>query len=101
MRGHVDAVAPDGVRDFLGELIDAVPDLSFEVVSTTTEGERCGVQWRLRGTFAGPGSLGGVAPTGSPIDLEGLRPADRPRRADRQSNDAFTDTMTFAAPDRA
>ena len=72
VRGRVDVVAPEGVRAFLGELIDAVPDLSFEVVSTTTEGERCGVQWRMRGTFAGPGSLGGVAPNGSPIDLEGF-----------------------------
>ena len=66
VRGQVDVVAPEGVRAFLGELIDAVPDLSMEVVSTTTEGERCGVQWRLSGTFAGPGTFGGVAPDGQP-----------------------------------
>ena len=75
--------------------MEAVPDLRMEVVSTTTEGDRCGVQWRLRGTFAGPGTLGGVAPTGSPIDLEGfdlvtVRDGLIPR------NDAFTDNMTFA-----
>jgi hydroxyacylglutathione hydrolase len=95
VRGRVDVLAPDGVREFIGELIDAVPDLSMEVVSTTTEGERCGVHWRLRGTFAGPGSFGGVAPTGSPLDIEGF---DLVTVNDGliANNDAFTDSMTFA-----
>ena len=47
VRGQVDVLAPEGVRGFIGELIGAMPDLSMQVVSTTTEGERCGVQWRL------------------------------------------------------
>src|ERR1700682_5235970 len=64
VRGQVDVIAPEGVREFIGELIDAMPDLDMQVVSTTAEGERCGVQWRLTGTFAGPGLFGGVAPTG-------------------------------------
>ncbi len=95
VRGRADVRAPDGVREFLGELMQAVPDLRMEVVSTTTEGERCGVQWRMRGTFAGPGSLGGVAPNGSPIDLEGF---DLVTVRDGQiaANDAFTDNMTVA-----
>ena len=67
----------------------------MEIVSTTTEGERCGVQWRLRGTFAGPGTLGGVAPTGSPIDLEGFDLVTV-RDGLIHHNDAFTDNMTFA-----
>ena len=95
VRGRVDAVAPDGVRAFLGELMDAVPDLHFQIVSTTTEGERCGVQWRLRGTFAGPGTLGGIAPNGSPIDLEGFDLVTV-RDGLIASNDAFTDNMTIA-----
>jgi glyoxylase-like metal-dependent hydrolase (beta-lactamase superfamily II)/predicted ester cyclase len=95
VRGRADVTAPDGVREFLGELMQAVPDLRMEVVSTTTEAERCGVQWRMRGTFAGPGSLGGVAPNGSPIDLEGF---DLVTVRDGQiaGNDAFTDNMTVA-----
>jgi hydroxyacylglutathione hydrolase len=88
-------IAPEGVRGFLGELIDAVPDLSMEVVSTTAEGERCGVHWRLRGTFAGPGSFGGVAPTGSPLDIEGFDLVTV-RNGKIEANDAFTDNMTFA-----
>jgi len=95
VRGRFDVVAPDGVRGFLTELFAAMPDLHMEVVSTTAQGERCGVHWRLRGTFAGPGSFGGVAPTGSSIDLEGF---DLVTVSDGliQANDAFTDNMTFA-----
>jgi glyoxylase-like metal-dependent hydrolase (beta-lactamase superfamily II) len=67
----------------------------MQVVSTTTEGDRCGVHWRLTGTFAGPESFGGVAPTGTPIDLEGFDLLSV-RDGLIQSNDAFTDSMTFA-----
>jgi glyoxylase-like metal-dependent hydrolase (beta-lactamase superfamily II)/ketosteroid isomerase-like protein len=95
VRGRVDVIAPEGVRGFLGELIDAVPDLSMEVISTTAEDERCGVHWRLRGTFAGPGRFGGVAPTGSPLDIEGFDLVTV-RDGLIQHNDAFTDSMTFA-----
>ncbi|MCW3032140.1 MAG: beta-lactamase domain protein [Solirubrobacterales bacterium] len=95
VRGRVDVIAPEGVHGFLGELIDAVPDLSMEVVSTTSEGERCGVHWRLRGTFAGPGRFGGVAPTGSKLDIEGFDLVTV-RDGLIQQNDAFTDSMTFA-----
>ncbi len=95
VRGRADVIAPDGVRGFLGELMDALPDLSMEVVSTTSEGERCGVHWRLRGTFAGPGSLGGVAPTGGTIDVEGFDLVTV-RDGLIQNNDAFTDSMTVA-----
>jgi len=95
VRGQVDALAPEGVRAFIGDLIGAVPDLSMQVLSTTSEGERCGVQWRMTGTFAGPGSFGGVAPTGMPIALEGFDLLTV-RDGLIQSNDAFTDSMTFA-----
>ncbi|HSZ04138.1 MAG TPA: MBL fold metallo-hydrolase [Solirubrobacteraceae bacterium] len=95
VRGLLDVLAPEGVRELIGGLIGAVPDLSMQVVSTTTEGERCGVHWRLTGTFAGPESFNGVAPTGTPIELEGF---DLLTVSDGliQSNDAFTDSMTFA-----
>jgi glyoxylase-like metal-dependent hydrolase (beta-lactamase superfamily II)/predicted ester cyclase len=95
VRGRADVIAPDGVRAFLGELMDAVPDLRMEVVSTTTEGERCGVHWRMRGTFAGPGTLGGIVPNGSPVDLEGFDLVTV-RDGLIAANDAFTDNMTVA-----
>ena len=53
------------------------------------------MQWRLTGTFAGPGHFGGVAPTGTPIELEGFDLLTV-RDGLIQSNDAFTDSMTFA-----
>jgi glyoxylase-like metal-dependent hydrolase (beta-lactamase superfamily II)/predicted ester cyclase len=95
VRGQVDTVAPEGVRAFIGGLLDAVPDLSMTILSTTTEEERCGVHWQVTGTFAGPGHFAGVAPTGNPIDLEGF---DLIGVKDGliQSNDAFSDSMTFA-----
>ncbi len=95
VRGRVDVLAPEGVREFIGELIDAVPDLSMQVLSTTTEDDRCGVQWRLTGTFAGPGRVGGLAPTGNPLALEGFDLLTV-RDGLIQSNDAFSDSMTFA-----
>jgi hydroxyacylglutathione hydrolase len=95
VRGQVDVLAPEGVRAFIGELIGALPDLSMQVLSTTSEGDRCGVQWRLTGTFAGPGGFAGVAPTGSPVQLEGFDLLTV-RDGVIQSNDAFSDSMTFA-----
>jgi glyoxylase-like metal-dependent hydrolase (beta-lactamase superfamily II)/predicted ester cyclase len=95
VRGQIDTHAPEGVRAFIGELIAAVPDLDMQVVSTTAEADRCGVHWRLTGTFAGPGSFGGVAPTSSRIELEGFDLL-HVRDGLIQSNDAFTDSMTFA-----
>jgi glyoxylase-like metal-dependent hydrolase (beta-lactamase superfamily II)/predicted ester cyclase len=95
VRGQVDALAPEGVRTFIGDLLGALPDLDMQILSTTTEADRCGVQWRLTGTFAGPGDFGGVAPTGNPIELEGFDLLSV-RDGLIQSNDAFTDSMTFA-----
>src|SRR6202035_4934015 len=95
VRGRVDVLPPEGVREFIGELLGAIPDLEMRVLSTTTEDDRCGVHWRLTGTFAGPGSFAGVAPTGNPIVLEGFDLLSV-RDGLIQSNDAFTDSMTFA-----
>ncbi len=95
VRGQVDVTAPDGVRMFIGALLDAVPDARFEIVRTTTEADRCAVQWRLTGTFAGPGTFNGIEPTGTPLTLEGLDVLTI-RDGLIQANDAFTDSMTFA-----
>jgi glyoxylase-like metal-dependent hydrolase (beta-lactamase superfamily II)/predicted ester cyclase len=95
VRGQVDVTAPEGVRTYIGDLLDAFPDLHFELVGTTSEGERCGVQWQLTGTLAGPGSLNGVAPTGHPLVLEGFDLLTV-RDGLIQSNDAFTDAMSVA-----
>jgi glyoxylase-like metal-dependent hydrolase (beta-lactamase superfamily II)/ketosteroid isomerase-like protein len=95
VHGRLDALAPHGVEEFIGELVGAIPDLKMEVLSSISEGDRCGVHWRLTGTFAGPGSFGGVAPTGNPIDIEGFDLLTV-RDGLIESNEAFTDSMTFA-----
>jgi hydroxyacylglutathione hydrolase len=94
VRGQVDVTAPEGVRAFVGELFGAVPDVRFEILSTTTEGDRCALQWRLTGTFAGPSSLGGIEPTGHPVTMEGV---DLLTVGDGliQSNDAFPDSISL------
>jgi glyoxylase-like metal-dependent hydrolase (beta-lactamase superfamily II)/predicted ester cyclase len=95
VRGQLDVLAPEGVRAFVSEMLAAFPDLQMRVVSTTAQDDRCAVHWNLRGTFAGPGSFGGISPTGSVVDLEGC---DLITVKDGliQSNDAFTDGMSFA-----
>lgn len=95
VRGVVDVHAPEGVREFVGEMAGAFPDLSMEVLQTISEGERCGVHWRLRGTFAGPGSFGGIAPTNARVDLEGFDVLTV-RDGLIQSNDAFSNSMVLA-----
>jgi hydroxyacylglutathione hydrolase len=93
VRGQVDVVAPEGLRTFIGDLLGALPDLTVEILSATTEDDRCALQWRFTGTFAGHGHFGGLAPTGHPIVLEGIDLLTV-RDGLIQSNDAFTDTMT-------
>jgi hydroxyacylglutathione hydrolase len=94
IRGQMDVIAPEGVRAFLGETLEAVPDLRMEIVSMTTQDERCAVQWRLSGTFAGPGTLSGVQPTGDRVEIEGI---DLLSVSDGsiQSNDAYPDSIAI------
>ena len=95
LHGQADLVAPDGVRAWFEELFAAVPDATMEVVSTTTEGDRCAVCWRLTGTFSGPGEWQGLVPTGARLNIQGC---DVIQVADGLlvGNDAFVDGMTIA-----
>jgi len=92
VRGQIDAAAPEGVRSFIGDMLGAMPDVRFELLSTTTEGERCAVQWRLTGTFVGPGTFNGLKPTGHPLTFEGVDLLTV-RDGLVQRNDAFPDSM--------
>lgn len=94
LHGQADLIAPDGVRAWFEELFAAIPDSAFEVIQTTTEGDRCAVRWRLTGTFAGPGTWQGIAPTGAPLELEGC---DVVQVAEGLvvANEAYVDGMTI------
>jgi glyoxylase-like metal-dependent hydrolase (beta-lactamase superfamily II)/predicted ester cyclase len=92
VRGQGLFIGPEGLREFIGNLVQAIPDLRVEIVSTTTEDDRCALHWRFSGTFAGPRSFNGIAPTGHRMELEGVDVLSV-RDGLIQSNDAFTDTM--------
>jgi glyoxylase-like metal-dependent hydrolase (beta-lactamase superfamily II)/ketosteroid isomerase-like protein len=94
IRGQMDVIAPEGVRAFLAEILDATPDLAFEVISMTTQDERCAVQYRISGTFAGPGALNGVQPTGDPFVIEGVDLLSV-RDGLIQGNDAYPDSIAI------
>jgi hydroxyacylglutathione hydrolase len=95
LHGQRTMVAPDGVRSFAEELLGAIPDLRFEIHDATTDGDRCAVRYTVHGTFAGPGSWNGVAPTGARLEIPGcdvfVVANDLIMR-----NDGYVDAMTVA-----
>jgi glyoxylase-like metal-dependent hydrolase (beta-lactamase superfamily II)/predicted ester cyclase len=95
VHGQVDTTAPDGARAFLQGILDAFPDLSFEIIAQTTEGERSWIRSRLTGTFAGPGDFNGFAPNGARVDLE-LIDCLVVRDGKIAENDAYADGLTIA-----
>lgn len=64
--------AADQVSERFERVLGAFPDLTLEVLDTTTQRERCVVRWRARGTFIGPDGLACVRPNGGAIDVEGI-----------------------------
>jgi glyoxylase-like metal-dependent hydrolase (beta-lactamase superfamily II)/predicted ester cyclase len=95
IHGQIDAVAPDGVREYFGGLLASVPDLRLTELSCTAEADRCAIRSRMTGTFAGTAPLFGVKPNGARIDLEIV---DNFVVADGKivANDAYVDGMTVA-----
>jgi glyoxylase-like metal-dependent hydrolase (beta-lactamase superfamily II)/predicted ester cyclase len=93
--GQLDATGPAEVRAYFEELFAAFGDLRFEVLDHVAAGERCAVRWRAAGTFGGPGSFQGLAPTGARIQLEGI---DLLQVRDELivRNDAYVDGMEVA-----
>ncbi|MGI8595622.1 MAG: MBL fold metallo-hydrolase [Solirubrobacteraceae bacterium] len=95
MIGRAELVAPDGVRGYFVELFAATPDFRFDVAEIVAASERAVVRWTATATFTGPGTLEGVAPTGSRVSLEGvdLLQVDGDQIV---HNDAFTDGAAVA-----
>jgi glyoxylase-like metal-dependent hydrolase (beta-lactamase superfamily II)/predicted ester cyclase len=93
--GQSEARGPEGVRAFFGELFAAIPDFAFEVETVVAEADRAAVRWNATGTFAGDAAYLGIAPTGGPLQLEGLDLL-RVRDGLIVQNDAFSDGMGFA-----
>src|SRR3954454_11023779 len=94
VRGQVDTTAPEGVREFLGGMLAALPDASMEIVAQVTEGDISAIQWRATGTFAGA-PLNGIEPNGARVVLEGTD-VITVRDGKIVNNDAFIDGMGLA-----
>jgi glyoxylase-like metal-dependent hydrolase (beta-lactamase superfamily II)/predicted ester cyclase len=69
--GAQDLIAPQGIREYFGELLQAFPDFELEVIELTTYRGRTAARWRARGTFVGPGKFQGFLPNGARLRLEG------------------------------
>ena len=64
--------APDGYREWFGNLFRAFPDFRMEVTDMVAYGEKAAVRWQATGTFAGNATFEGLKPTGARIQIEGL-----------------------------
>jgi steroid delta-isomerase-like uncharacterized protein len=74
---YVDPTLPeplcgDAVAAMVDGLCAAFPDLRFEHVGTTVQGDRAVFEWRMQGTNSGAALPGAPAPTGGTIDLPGI-----------------------------
>jgi steroid delta-isomerase-like uncharacterized protein len=69
--GGPELAAPGGIREYFGELFEAFPDFTLEIVELTTGRNRTAVRWRAHGTFAGPGRFQGFDANGARIAIEG------------------------------
>jgi glyoxylase-like metal-dependent hydrolase (beta-lactamase superfamily II)/predicted ester cyclase len=90
---QVDAVGPNGVREYFGELFTAFPDFALTVQTTVAQDDKVAVHWKASATMTGP--LWTLEPTGARIELEGI---DLLRVEDDKivRNDAVPDGMALA-----
>jgi steroid delta-isomerase-like uncharacterized protein len=72
LHGMADLTAPDGIREWFGNLFAAFPDWRFEVIDQVTEGDRSAVRWRATATFDGSAPFEGLDPTGASVDITGF-----------------------------
>jgi steroid delta-isomerase-like uncharacterized protein len=93
--GVLDRAGPDELVAYFEQLWNAFPDFRFEVLDLVAEDERVAAHWRITGTFAGPGTFEGLAPTGARIDVRGVDVV-AVRGGQIVRNDAYTDGMTLA-----
>ncbi len=70
--GMADLRAPDGYRQWFGNLFRAFPDMEFEILDMAVEGDRAAVRWRATGTFTGDTRFEGFVANGASLEMEGL-----------------------------
>lgn len=60
----------DAVRNYLGQMFHAFPDLTFEVTFRLPRGSQVAEQWVIRGTHRG--TFFGIPATGRPVEIQGM-----------------------------
>ena len=70
--GLADLRVPEDLRRWFGNLFGAFPDFAMSVEDMVAYGEKAAVRWKATGTFSGSVRFQGLAPTGAPIQMEGL-----------------------------
>ena len=70
--GLAELTVPGEFKQWFGALMQAIPDLGFEVLSVTAQKESAAVRWVARGTFDGTGKFEGLSPNGASVVLEGF-----------------------------
>ena len=95
LHGQFGPAHREEVANYLSELRNAFPDLSFQLLDLIAEGDTVAFRWRARGTFTGPGRFMGFRPTGAAFEYEGL---DIGKVADGkiQRLDGYADGMMIA-----
>jgi hydroxyacylglutathione hydrolase len=90
---QVDAVGPNGVREYFTELFTAFPDFTLAVETTVAQDDKVAVHWKATANMTGP--LWGLEPTGAHVEVEGI---DLLRVRDELivRNDAVPDGMALA-----
>jgi steroid delta-isomerase-like uncharacterized protein len=61
----------DGIRDIVGQVRRAFPDLFISIEDLLSEGDRVAVRWHAYGTHTGE-SFRGIAPAGRPAQITGI-----------------------------
>lgn len=61
---------PEGMKEFVGLLRDAFPDLEQTIDDLVAEGDTVVIRWTARGTH--DGSLLGIEPTGRAVTFHGM-----------------------------
>lgn len=69
--GMADLRVPGEYKQWFGDLFDAFPDFSFEVLTIAASKENAAVRWRATGTFSGTAKFEGMSPNGAAIAIEG------------------------------
>lgn len=98
MPGGLDLYGPDEISDWLGPLLEALPDAELTIehlaeIPYLGAARDVAIRWRVRGTHAGPGRYG--TPTGAPVEILAVTHARVIGDRIREETTVFDDLAVF------